>query len=274
MKRRTATSGVLATILLALLVQPLQPVSVAPMGVYIDSRTRSGVMTLFNPGDRTEEIRVDFAFGYPQSDSTGNIVVPISDTAPAGEPSALPWLSAFPQRLRLEPGQRQVVRIVARPPGGLEAGEYWARALVHSEGGQEPVESEQDGVSLRIDVKTVVVVPVNYRNGRVETGVAFDEATATMVGDTVVNEITVHRTGNAAFLGRLLIEVLDDSGRVIESTEDLIPVYRTMYRRIPTHIGTERTPVRVRYTIDTNRDDIPPGGLIPAEPVVREVAIG
>ena len=47
---------------------------------------------------------VEFAFGYPQTDAEGNIQVPLSSEAAAGEPSAVPWLTAFPRRLVLESG--------------------------------------------------------------------------------------------------------------------------------------------------------------------------
>ena len=252
---------------------PLESVSVSPMAVYIDHRGRSGEITLFNPGTRPEEIRLDFAFGYPRTDESGRVVVPISDVAPEGEPSAVPWLSAFPQRLRLQPGQRQTVRILARPPAGLPEGEYWARALIHAEGGQPPLESRIDGVGIQIDLNTTVVIAVNYRNGAVHTGVVMDEPSAWLRNDTTFHEVRVERTGNAAFLGRLLIEVLAEDGAVLEAAEEVLPVYRVMHRRFITPPVDSGVPVRVRYTVDTDRDDLPPGGVLPAEPIVREILI-
>jgi hypothetical protein len=242
------------------------------MAVYIDSQSRSSALTLFNPGDRTEEIRIDFAFGYPQTNESGEIVVPLTDTAPAGEPSALSWLSAFPQRLRLEPGERQVVRLIARPPDGIAEGEYWARVMVHAEGGQQPIESNQDGVALQIDVKTVIVVAVNYRNGDVGTGITIDDASATLQGDSLIHEFHVTRTGNAAYLGRVVIEGLDQNGDVVQEFEDLLPVYTSMYRRIPT-LSPGESIASVRYTFDTRRDDLPAEGPLPTETVVREVPV-
>src|SRR5688500_4430590 len=123
-------TGILLALFLAVSALRAAAVSVSPMAVYLDQRTRTGTITLYNAGTRPEEIGVEFAFGYPQSDEAGNITVPITDTVPAGEPSAVGWLQAFPRRLVLQPGQRQVVRIMIRPPEGLEEGEYWARALV------------------------------------------------------------------------------------------------------------------------------------------------
>ncbi|MGE0158667.1 MAG: hypothetical protein AB7T31_04595 [Gemmatimonadales bacterium] len=260
---------------LAVLVGPLFSVSVSPMAVYMSDRERTGTMTLYNPGSRPEEIEIDFAFGYPQTDADGNLLVPLSEEpAPAGEPSAVPWLSAFPRRLVLEPGQRQVVRVLARPPAGLADGEYWARALVRSRGGQEPIEARQGDVDIQIDVETLIVVAVNYRNGEMSTGVRVTGADAELVGDTTVTRISLERTGNAAFLGRLLIEALDERGDVITSSEQVLAVYRTLSPRLvlPTPADGRR-PVELRYTLDTERNDLPPGGALPMERVVYEAPV-
>ena len=256
----------------AIFAVPARPVSVAPMAVYIDDSSRSGALTLFNPGTKTEEIRIDFAFGYPQTNANGEIIVPITETAPPGEPSALPWLSAFPQRLRLGPGERQVVRLIARPPPDIETGEYWARVLVHAEGGQQPIESNEAGVAVQIDINTVVVVAVNYRNGEMTTGLSIEDASATLVGDSLVHEFRVRRTGNAAYLGRVVIEAFDRSGDVVLEFDDILPVYTTMYRRIPVAAPSDSV-ATIRYTFETRRDDLPPEGPLPTEPIVREVPV-
>jgi hypothetical protein len=248
----------------------LQSAAVAPMAVYLDARTRQGTMTLYNAGTRPEEIRVEFAFGYPQSDDQGNVTVPLTDEAPAGEPSAVPWLTAFPKRVVLEPGQRQVIRVVARPPAGLDTGEYWGRALIRSKGGVPPIESEQSGVAVQLEVETVVVVAVNYRNGEVNTGLEVKRASAVLEPDSAVATIDLERTGNAAFLGRLLVEALDEEGRVVGSTEDVLAVYRTMRRRVAVAVEAGATTARVRYTMDTEREDLPAGGVIPTPRVVHE----
>jgi hypothetical protein len=264
----------MVAVALAVAVGPLFSVSVSPMAVYLSDRERTGTMTLYNPGSRPEEIEIEFAFGYPQTDADGNIQVPLSPEAPAGEPSAVPWLSAFPRRLVLQPGQRQVVRVLARPPADLADGEYWARALVRSRGGQEPIEARQGDVGIQIDVETLIVVAVNYRNGEMTTGLDVRDAGAASVSDSTIARITLERTGNAAFLGRLLVEALDERGDVIVSSEQVVAVYRTLSPRIaiPTPANGPR-PVTVRYTLDTERSDLPPGGALPMERVVHEAPV-
>jgi hypothetical protein len=118
-----------------------------------------------------------------------------------------------------------------------------------------------------------VVIAVNYRNGEVSTGVEIERSSAREVGDSLALEVRASRRGNAAFLGRLLIEIIGDEGDVLSSTEEVLPVYRTMHRRITLPRPASGYPTRVRYTIDTERDDLPPGGVIPTDPAVREVYI-
>lgn len=249
-------------------------VAVSPVAVYIDNRTRTGTLTLFNPGSRAEEIQVDFAYGYPQSDDEGNVSVPVTDTVPEGEPSAVSWLRAFPRRMVLEPGQRQVMRIVAEPPAGLADGEYWARALVRSRGGQPPIEERRGDVTVQVEVETVVIVAVNYRNGRVSTGLRVTGADAAWAGDTVRAIIDFERTGNAAFLGRVRAELLDAEGSTVASSEEVLAVYKSIRRRLDlAPPAGARPPLRVRFTMDTERDDLPPGGPLPTERVVHEVAV-
>jgi hypothetical protein len=249
-------------------------VAVSPVALYIDARDRSGTLTLFNPGARPEEIQVDFAFGYPTSDDEGNVSVSVLDSVPEGEPSAVAWLRAFPRRMVLQPGQRQVMRVMVQPPPGLPEGEYWARALVHSRGGQPPIEQQRGDVTVQLEVETVVVVAVNYRNGAVRTGVRVADAWANAAGDTVRATIDFERTGNAAYLGRVLAELVDPSGATVASHEEVLAVYRTIRRRLDL-VPPEGSagPWRIRFTMDTDRDDLPPGGALSSERVVHEVDV-
>jgi hypothetical protein len=245
---------------------------VSPVALYIDDRSRQGTLTLFNPGTLAEEIQIGFAFGYPVSDSTGTVSVPLVDEAPAGEPSAVTWIRAFPTRLVLEPGQRQVVRFMVQPPADLADGEYWARVLVRSRGGQPPIEERRGDVTVQIDVETVVVIALNYRNGEVGTGLELVEADAVQAAaDTVRADITLRRTGNAAFLGRVLVEALAADGRVVGTAEEVLAVYRDLGRRVMVPVTAPAA--RVRYTMDNRRDDLPPGGALESEPLVVEVAV-
>lgn len=253
-------------------------VTVSPNALFIDSRTRSGMLTLYNPGTRAEEIEITFAFGYPRSDAFGAISVPLADSTPAGEPSVLGFVRAFPRRLRLEPGQRQTVRILMQPPAGLPEGEYWGRVLIRSRGGRPPVEQQQGGIRMQIDLETVIVGAVNYRNGAMRTGIAVDSAraTATARGDSVRVTTDLTRQGNAAYLGHMALELVGLDGRVLGTSEEDLAVYRSLRKvetlAVPPGVSLKGATVRYRFTGE--RPDIDPDARLSSEAVTGAITLG
>lgn len=244
----------------------LRAVSVSPMSVFMTHTNRTATITLYNPNPLPEEIEVSFAFGYPQSDSAGDVSVPLSDVAPAGEPSAVPWLRAFPRRLVLQPGQQQVVRILAQPPAGIEDGEYWSRVLVTATGGRPPVEQQvQPDVRVAISMRTIIVASLNYRKGRLTTGVEMTDASAVRTSDGVQVTLDMARTGEAAYLGSIHLEFLDAGGNVVHEEDDIMSVYRTLRRRFTMAGMTNVT--RVRYTLATERPELGQANVITAPAV-------
>jgi hypothetical protein len=251
-----------------------EAVSVSPTALYIDSRTRTGVLTLYNPGTLPEEISIDFAFGYPRSDAEGRIRVDLLDDVPEGEPSAVEWMRAFPRRLVLQPGQRQVVRVMVQPPAGLENGEYWGRILVASRGGQPPIEQMQGEARMQLNVETVLVMAANYRHGEVGTGVEVQAASARQDGGQVMLQLDLARTGNAAMLGRVQADLLDAGGAVIGTIQEDVAVYRTMRRRLPIDVPAGASgPMTVRIRIVGERADLPSSSLLPFAPVTASVPV-
>ena len=267
----------LVAALLALSPASVRAVTVSPNALFIDSRTRSGVLTLYNPGTMAEEIEITFAFGYPRSDFAGAISVVLSDSAPGGEPSVLGFVRAFPRRLRLEPGQRQTVRILMQPPAGLAEGEYWGRVLIRSRGGRPPVEQQQGGIRMQIDLETVIVGAVNYRNGAMRTGIVIDSARATVAarGDSVHVVTDLSRQGNAAYLGHVKLELVGADGRVLGTVEDDFAVYRSLRKveSIAVPAGASLRGATVRYRFSTERPDIDAESRLSAEPTTGTIPL-
>jgi hypothetical protein len=272
---RPSLRTLLASVILAATPALSRAVTVSPNALFIDSRTRSGVITLYNPGTTAEEIEITFAFGYPRSDALGAITVTLADSAPTGEPSVLGFVRAFPRRLRLEPGQRQTVRILMQPPAGLPEGEYWGRLLVRSRGGRPPVEQQQGGIRMQIDLETVIVGAVNYRNGVVRTGLAVDSARASVRGDSVHVVADVRRIGNAAYLGHMAFELVAADGRVLGTFEEDLAVYRTLRKtaEIGLPAGASLRGAVLRYRFSSERPDIDPDQRLSADAVTGTIAL-
>ena len=250
-------------------------VTVSPTAVYITARNPSALLTLINMGSRPEEIELSVAFGYPVSDTAGVLRVDLVDSAGAGEPSLTSFLRIFPRRLVLQPGQRQVVRVMVAMPAGAADGEYWGRVLVKSRGGEPPIEQSQGNVRMQLSLETTFATAVFFHKGEVKTGVSVVAADAQRMGDSVQFTLDLKRENNAAFLGRIHAELLNASGAVVGEAEDVAAVYRTLRRRF---VLRSSSPLpagayTVRYVVDTERPDLPAKGPTRAEAVRGTVGV-
>jgi hypothetical protein len=166
------------------------------------------------------------------------------------------------------------VRVLVEPPAGLADGEYWARVLISSRGGQPPIEQTQGDVRLQLNVQTTLVMAANYRKGDLRTGVSVTAASARRTAEGVRLQVDLARTGNAAFLGRLRAELLGADGAVLSTLYDDVAVYRTMRRRLTFALPAGSAPgTAVRIHINTEREDLPAGGALPAATVDQRIPV-
>jgi P pilus assembly chaperone PapD len=261
--------------LLAVASTPARAVTVSPTAVYISSRNPSAMLTLINTGSRPEEIELGIGFGYPVSDTAGVLRVDIVDNAAAGEPSLTSFLRVFPRRLVLQPGQRQVVRVMVAMPAGAADGEYWGRVLVKSRGGEPPIEQSQGNVRMQLSLETTFATAVFFHKGDVTTGVSLPFVDARRQGDSVQFTLDLKREGTGAFLGRIHAELLNTKGATVAEVEDVAAVYRVLRRRFTLRTGAPLPPgaYTVRYVVDTERPDLPAQGPTRSEPVRGTVAV-
>ena len=271
--RRGALGALLA---LAGIASEAAAVSVYPTAVFIDSRTRTATLTLTNDGLRAEEIEIGFAFGIPLADEFGLVRVTFLDSVSSTVPSLVPYIRAFPQRMRLEPGQTQVVRLLVQPPQGLADGEYWGRVMVASTGGQAPVEQRQGDITMQINIRTVIAIGVYYRSGQVETSLAVDEARASLEEGRAQLFLSLDRGGNAAMIGRVVAELVDPQGAVVAEYTEPISVHQDMLWRVdvplPADMPAPGPGYSVRYLIEARRDDVD-GQLLRIDPIRGVVPI-
>jgi P pilus assembly chaperone PapD len=251
-----------------------QGVLVAPHAVIMDHRTRSGSLTLYNPGDDPAEITLSTFFGYPVSDSTGGFELKTIDQPEPTDPSAAEWVDAFPKRLLLGPKQRQTVRLLARPPAGLQDGEYWARLVVSAKGGSVPVSGVADssGVRVALSLEVRTVIPLQYRKGRVATGVRTSSLAAAVERDSLAVRLRLDRTGNAAFLGTVRGALVDSAGHVVATVSSPLAVYYDMEPRLTAPLPAAGLPAglyRLNVDVAAQREDLPPE-LVLATPPTRD----
>lgn len=254
-----------------------QGIVVAPHAVFIDHRTRSAVVHLYNPSDRPEEVSISFVFGYPTSDSEGNVYIRFVEEPPPGTPAATQWIRAFPRRMVVAPGQRRVVRLLAQPPSSLPDGEYWTRLVVTARGTEPPVAAQDTGVRVGLALEVRTVIAVSYRKGPLTTGVEVADLTTAVEGDSLVVRLGMRRKGTAAYLGTAELALKDSTGATRAEWGQAIAVYYDLVRRVALPVaGLAPGAYTLDLRLETKRSDIPQEQVVPAEPVRRllEVRLG
>jgi hypothetical protein len=249
---------------------------VAPHAVFIDHRTRSGVMYLQNAGDVPEEFAIRLEFGYPVSDSLGGVYVQLMDEPPPGAGSAASWVRALPARAIVPPGTRQAVRLLAQPPRDLPDGEYWSRIIVESRASQPPVAvAGHDKVQVGLTMQMRTITSLTYRKGRVVTGLKLDAFEARAGQGEVVCDLRLQRGGNAAFLGHVDLELIDQDDHRLGHWEHVIAVYDAVFRRFACPLEGDVPPgeYRMHLTIDTERTDISADHLLPVTPIEHVIPV-
>ena len=249
-----------------------QGVLVAPHSVVIDHRTRSGSLSLYNPGEDPAEVTLSTFFGYPVTDSAGEFELKTVERPDPSMPSAAGWIEAFPKRMVLQPKERQTVRLLARPPARLADGEYWARLVVAAKGGTVPVGGVDSaaGVTVGLNLEVRTVLPLQYRKGAVATSVRLSRLAVGVDGDSLVVRMRLDRMGTAAFIGTVRGALADSSGATVATFMSPLAVYFDMEPRLTAALpGGRLAPgrYRLRVEITTERADLAPEVLLPARPV-------
>jgi hypothetical protein len=228
---------------------------------------RTGRITIQNPTDKPKEVSISFSFGLPVSDSLGNVRITLQDSAVTDPRSCLGWIKAFPKKVILQPGSRQVVRLVAKPPKDLADGEYWCRIVVKSQEGQTsiPVPTSEDGISTKLNMVMQTAIVCKYRTGNLISKLDVTKTDVVRHDSTVTVMIDMVNRGNVSYVGLLDCRLKDAAGRNIADRQIDLAVYRELRRRIDLAFtaGQYKEPLRVDVIINTEgRSDIDPEDLI------------
>ena len=248
-----------------------QGIVVAPHAVYLDHRTRSASITLYNPGADPAEVTISTFYGYPVTDSVGHFMLQVPDSVDASMPSATAWIDAFPRRMTLPPLARQTVRLLARPSQGLADGEYWSRIAISTKGGAIPVAgADSDGIAIGLSLEVRTIIPLLYRKGALTTGIAASSLRATLAGDSLVTRIRLERQGTAAFVGTAKGALVTETGATVATFQQPVAVY---YDAEPAFVlpikGLAAGRYRLRVELSAERTDIAPEQLLRAA-VIRD----
>ena len=248
-----------------------QSVTVAPPVVVIDHRTRGGSIDLYNPSPVPIEVSVSLLYGFPVSDSLGNVDLRTMETPPASEPSAAGWIDAYPRRATVLPGQKQTVRFLARPPADLADREYWSRIVVSSKAAALSLASPDTTkitASLNVEIRTITTLL--YRKGAVSSTITTSNLRTELHGDSIVTRVKLDPHGNAAWLGTLTGRFVGAGGKTVAEFERPMGVYHAVDPSFV--LPLDSVPpgqYRLHIELKSERRDVPRSTLLQS-PVVRD----
>ncbi|HSM36543.1 MAG TPA: hypothetical protein VK837_09130 [Longimicrobiales bacterium] len=251
---------------------------VAPTILTLSDRERFGTLMVDNRSAQPQEVTISFKFGYSSSDADGNRFFIYDDTAAAAAYGLHQQIRAFPRRFVLAPGERQVVRMSARPAADAPDGVYWARIVTASQPQSPPVEqASADGVATQVVFRLEQVTTVLYQKGAVASGVDAPALEAQMEADSLAVRLPLRRLGNAPFYGRARLTVVPEE---VQGDPDAVPaledelLFEVFFDRVVRFaLPLESLPsghYRVRVSVDSDRPDIPGDERIAAEPVTLD----
>ncbi|MCF8294917.1 MAG: hypothetical protein K9I34_02540 [Bacteroidales bacterium] len=247
-------------------------VSVAPTVIIIDDQTGVASLQVDNSPDAAKEIQISFDFGYPASDSLGNVLMVYGDSVNNAKFGLDPYLRIFPKNFILQPGAQQTVRIQVRPMTNKADGTYWTRLVVNSSVAAKDIETVNlaEGVGTQINYVFKQNIPVLYTKGAVTTGVQVDAVQTQRIDNKLEAVLDLKLLGNSPFLGTLYTRFLDDLGMEIAMQQQTFVAYFDVMRKVELELpeGTKAGNYTLELTFETKRNDIPVSDLVKAETLV------
>ena len=178
-----------------------QGIAIAPTSVFIDARARTGLLLLVNPNDEPAEVEISTFFGYPVTDTAGQVQLHTVEGPDSNALSAAGWIRVFPRRATLAPHTQQTVRLLVSPPPEIPDGEYWSRLAIVARGGKLPVTAATDSGAVQVGLSR----GTDDHSPAVPQGETGDRRRAFRPpgggsGDSLVVRSRLERRGNAAAL--------------------------------------------------------------------------
>lgn len=244
-------------------------ISIAPMSVFIDPESRSGVCLIKNPSDQPREITISFFFGYPATDEKGNLFMQKEDSA-AAKYSLIPYLKAFPRKMILKPQEEQLVRLIVEHSPNLESGTYYTRMMVRSKSAVPPIEQKVQGDSIAAQIEVIVeqITAAIYQYGEQRTNIELMDTKSVMDSASLVLLASLRRVGNSPFWGSINVRVKDGQGNLVAESSELVAVYFDLVKKFSFEkMKFKPGSYTAEYYIDTHREDIPEARRISVKPI-------
>lgn len=237
---------------------------ISPYIVYTDKENKVGNFIVQNESETIYEISISFLFGYPENDSSGQIVMKYIESDSTSSYSIKNYIRAFPKKFLLEPKKRQVIRLTIKAPDTLKNGTYWTRIITSAVPYLQPVDTIKTGITAKIKFVLNQVTTCLYRIHPAESGLDLESSEVIYDSNSVKLILNLKRIGNSPFLGNLLIKILNKNGEVVKELSEYVPVYFKLQKQFVFN-NSDFNPGE-RYTLhltasNIEKEDIPESTL-------------
>jgi hypothetical protein len=261
-------------LLLALFVVNAQAqISVAPPALFMNSNNRFGTFIVENKTGEPQEVSIKFRFGYPASDSIGNLSMQYDDTVTEAQYSLTGWIKGFPRKFILMPGAQQIIRLTTQPPPDLIDGMYWSRIITSAQPQTKRIDTVRAGITTQINLVFEQITTVLYGKGTLNTDL---EITDPFIVEDSANVRLVWKTvkkGNAPYFGTVHVKVFDEIGNVVDETIETLGIYTTMNKKASfdrNKLKPGKYVAEIKFV--TERNDIASDNIIQLPPIAKKIA--
>jgi hypothetical protein len=249
--------------------------SISPPYVSVDGRSGVGNLYITNNSPQPQEVEISFAFGYPASDTAGNLVMNYTDTVAYKKYAMDPMVRAFPRTFILPANQQRTVRVQVKPSPGMKDGFYFTRIKIFTKPQTaEVAKPVGEGISTRISLNFEQVIPAFYRRGKVTTGLKIEKIEAHQKDTLLMILVHMDRMGEAPFIGSVTAKLKDAKGKVVSTFQTSTTAYFKVLRQIDMSIAKVKPgSYNLELTFETKRGDMGIGDLVQAQPIKEVVDV-
>ncbi len=253
----------------------LGQIMLAPSFVFIDESSGVGNLYISNDGTEPQEVAITFKFGYPDSDSAGNLVMNYNDKEAYRQFGLDSVIRAFPRAFVLPGKSHRIVRIQVIPGKIRNDGFYYTRMKVLSKPqAPEMAREPEEGLSASINLNFEQVTAVFYRRGKVNTGVVMQKLDISQNEKKLELRPHLQRTGNAPFFGTMAAQLRDDNSKVVAEVQNTTTAYFDVVRRMELDIGNVKPgDYTLELSFESRRNDMQAGDLIQSPRVVHKTKV-
>lgn len=213
----------------------LGDITVTPTRIVLEGRERSGTISLANTGGAKATYRLTVV--NMRMDQNGAFEEIPDGAERPGELFAETLFRFAPRQVSLEPGETQVIRVAARKPAGLAAGEYRSHLVIRAipqPDAASSIERKSSGSGLEVSLAVIpgIALPVIVRHGEVSSDASLSDLRyepPAPAGDRKSGNLSfrLNRSGNGSVYGDLSASYFPPGGdaEILVSEVNQLAVY-------------------------------------------------